>query len=84
MQRSEVLESLYLYYRTKLGLWITRAEDRIGIGTVPDWTPPAFGLTAGAPCGFIERFSRTDTGETAEFSRTWFNTDVARYVARMR
>ena len=44
VQRSEVLESLYLYYRTKLGLWITRAEDRIGIGTVPDWAPPAFGL----------------------------------------
>ena len=84
VQRSEVLESLYLYYRTKLGLWITRAEDRIGIGTVPDWAPPAFGLAMGAPVGFIERWSRTDTGEIAEYSRTWFNTDVARYVARMR
>ncbi len=84
VQRSEILESLYLYYRTKLDLWITRAEDRIGIGSVPDWTPPAFGLPADAACGFIERFSRTDTGEIAEYSRTWFDTDVARYVARMR
>ncbi|MEM9972341.1 MAG: GntR family transcriptional regulator [Pseudomonadota bacterium] len=84
VQRSEILESLYLYYRTKLGLWITRAEDRIGIGTVPGWAPPAFGVAVGAPCGFIERRSRADTGEVAEYSRTWFNAQVARYVTRMR
>ncbi len=84
VQRSEILESLYLYYRTKLGLWITRAEDQIGIGTVPDWAPDMFGLASGAPVGFIERWSRTETNEIAEYSRTWFNTEVARYVARMR
>ncbi len=84
VQRSEILESLYLYYRTKLGLWITRAEDQIGIGTVPAWTPASFGLPSGAPVGFIERWSRTETNEIAEYSRTWFNTEVARYVARMR
>jgi len=84
VQRSEILESLYLYYRTKLGLWITRAEDQIGIGSVPNWAPDRFGLSAGAPVGFIERWSRTDTNEIAEYSRTWFNTEVARYVARMR
>ncbi|QMU59744.1 MAG: UTRA domain-containing protein [Boseongicola sp.] len=84
IDQAEILESLYLYYRTRLNLWITRAEDRVGIAEVPDWTVQEFGLDAGAPCGFIERWGRTDTGEVAEYSRTWFDQNVARYVARMR
>ena len=31
---TDLSESLYLHYRTRLGLWITRAEDRIGLGHV--------------------------------------------------
>lgn len=82
--RDELLESLYLFYRTRLGLSITHAEDRIGVGSVPDWAVPEFGKRPGATCGFVERWSRSDTGENVEYSRTWFDQDMARYVARMR
>ena len=82
--REDLLESLYLFYRTQLGLWIARAEDRIGVDSVPDWGVPEFKLRAGAPAGFIERWGRTNDGDIAEFSRTWFDASVARYIARMR
>ena len=81
---ADLLESLYLFYRTRLGLWITAAEDRVGIGTAPEWSVPEFGLNAGEPTGFIERWGRTGAGEVVEYSRTWFDPRVARYVARMR
>ena len=34
--------------------------------------------------GFVERFGETADGETAEYSRTWFDAERARYVSRMR
>lgn len=80
----ELSESLYLYYRRAIGFWIARAEDRVGVGDVPGWAPAEFGLAAGAPAGLIERISWTQDGAGAEFSRTWFDHTVARYVARLR
>lgn len=80
----DLSESLYLFYRERLGLWIVRAEDRVGVGTVPDWTIPAFPLPAGAVCGFIERLSWAQDGAIAEFSRTWFDPDKVRYISRMK
>ncbi len=82
--REDLLESLYLYYRTRLGLWIERAEDQIGVADVPSWAVDDFGLSPGTPAGFIERWGRTNEGTIAEFSRTWFDPNVARYIARMR
>ena len=81
---ADVSESLYLYYRQALGLWITHVEDRIGVGNVPAWTPEAFGLPCGAPCGLVERLSRAQDGQTAEFSRNWFDHGRVRYTSRMR
>lgn len=80
----ELSESLYLFYRQALGFWIARAEDRVGVGIVPDWAPAEFGLPAGTPAGFIERIGWTQEGRSAEFSRTWFDHRIARYVARLR
>lgn len=83
--RPEMLsESLYLFYRKALGLWIARAEDRVGTGRLPGWGPPEFPLAAGAVTGFVERRGATVGGETAEFSRTWFDPDRSRYVCRMK
>jgi GntR family transcriptional regulator len=76
-------ESLYLYYRESLGLWITRAEDRLDLSTVPDWAPAAFGLKAGVPCMRATRVSRGPDGTPAEASWNWINTNVATYVARI-
>ena len=80
----DLSDSLYLYYRKALGIWIQRAEDRVGVGAAPDWGPVEFGLAGGTAAGFIERIGWTQDGTRAEFSRTWFDHRVARYVARLR
>lgn len=80
----DLSESLYLHYRKVLGFWIARAEDRVGVAAVPAWAPAEFGLAPGAPAGFIERIGWTQDGMSAEFSRTWFDHNIARYVSRLR
>ncbi|PWR02261.1 GntR family transcriptional regulator [Meridianimarinicoccus roseus] len=79
----DLSESLYLFYRMRLGLWIAGVEDRIGIGDVPRWGAD-IGLTGGAPCGLVDRVSTAPDGTRAEVSRTWFNPARAVYVARSR
>mgnify|MGYP006165675709 FL=1 len=79
-----VSESLYLFYRTKLSLWIARAEDQIGLDVVPDWAPASFGQAVGAPVTHIQRISQDQEGVRAEVSRTWLDHTVARYVARLK
>jgi len=76
-----LLDSLYLYYKSGLGLWIVRAEDRVGVGPFPAWSPeefPSFQIG-----GYVERQSWSQDGAVAEVSRTWFDAEKARYVARM-
>lgn len=80
----DLADSLYLYYRQALGIWISRAEDRVGVDVVPGWAPAEFGLSTGAPAGFIERIGWDRDGSSVEFSRTWFDHTTARYVARLR
>ncbi|PYG55250.1 GntR family transcriptional regulator [Rhizobium sp. UGM030330-04] len=77
-------ESLYLYYRTRLNLWISKAEDRIDLGDVPEWAPEAFGQKPGAPVPRVLRLSQAQDGAVAEVSWTWFDHTVARYVSRIR
>ncbi|MGJ8615482.1 MAG: GntR family transcriptional regulator [Sulfitobacter sp.] len=77
-------ESLYHYYRTKLDLWIARAEDYVSIDAVPNWSPALFPIPPGTVTGFIERFSWADGPNPVEFSRTWFDTSQAHYVQRLK
>lgn len=84
LSAEDLSESLYLFYRRKLGLWIASAEDRVGVDDVPDWRIAAFGHPVGARVGYVERFGRTPDGTIAEYSRTWFDSDKARYVSRLR
>lgn len=84
IEAEDLSDSLYLFYRQALGIWISRAEDRVGVDVVPQWAPAEFGLLPGAPAGFIERIGWTQDGASAEFSRTWFDHTKARYVARLR
>ncbi|WP_298912156.1 GntR family transcriptional regulator [uncultured Roseobacter sp.] len=76
-------DSLYQTYLKRLHFWITRAEDRVSIGALPDWTPSLFG-SSGQPSGYIERFSWSDQPHPIEFSRTWFDTAKAVYVQRLK
>jgi GntR family transcriptional regulator len=80
----DMSESLYLYYRTRLGLWIAKAEDQIDIDMVPDWAPSSFGQKIGAMVPHVLRASEAQDGAIAEVSHTWFDHSVARYVSRLR
>ena len=81
---AQVQDSLYRYYKMKLGFWVTRAEDYVSIGTTPNWAPAGFGKAPDSPVGYIERLSWAEAPEAVEFSRTWFDTDVAEYVQRLK
>lgn len=80
----DLSESLYLYYRTRLGLWIAKAEDHIDLGHVPAWSPDVFTPRPGDPIPHVLRISHAHQGMTAEVSHTWYDPNVARYVNRLR
>jgi len=80
----QVSDSLYHLYQKQFGFWVQRAEDRVGIGQVPDWSPELFTLKKGTTTGFIERFSWVSGAAPFEYSRTWFDTNNAVYVQRMK
>lgn len=81
---AQLSDSLYHFYQKQLGFWVQRAEDRVTIGPVPDWAPKQFTLKPGTLTGFIERYSWVDAPEAFEYSRTWFDTNNAVYVQRMK
>lgn len=83
VEAADLSESLYLYYRETLGLWISRAEDRLGLAPVPGWAPPAFGPAAGTKTVTATRIAFAQDGARAEVSRNWTDTEVAAYVARI-
>ncbi|MBP0482293.1 GntR family transcriptional regulator [Sagittula salina] len=84
LSREDLSESLYLYYREKLGLTIHRVEDRMGVAPVPDWAPQVYGLAPGTPTLCATRISFDHEGRRAEVSRGWIDTSVATYVARLK
>ncbi|PVB60170.1 GntR family transcriptional regulator [Labrenzia sp. 011] len=84
VRREFLSDSLYRFYQKHLGFWILRAEDRVTIGEVPGWAPPEFTRAPGTVTGYIERFSWADRPEPVEYSRTWFDTDRAHYVQRLK
>lgn len=84
LDASTVSESLYHHYRTKLGLWITHAEDRVSIAPAPDWTVEQFAPKAKTDVGFIQRIAFDQDGQSVEYSRNWFDPRVAYYVSRLK
>lgn len=81
---TDLSESLYLYYRQRLGIWISRAEDSIGQGPVPDWAPAEFPHRPGTPLPMVTRISWAQDGRSVEASWTWYDPSTARYVARLK
>jgi GntR family transcriptional regulator len=75
-------ESLYRSYATRLGLTITRAEDRVRLAPFPDWTPARL-APPGAMAGHVERVAWGGPGAAVEYSRTWFDGARAHYVQRL-
>lgn len=75
-------DSLYLYYRTALNLWITKVEDRIKTNVMPDWHENDFELPS-SPCVCVERVSYAQNGNPVEYSLNWIDGTVANYIARI-
>lgn len=84
LKKEDLGVALYVFYKENLGFWIAAAEDRIGQGFVPDWSPKSFALTVGSACPRVERVSRDNAGRIREYSVTWFDADRCRYVNRMK
>lgn len=80
----DLSESLYLYYRETLGLRIGRAEDRVGLGLLPDWTPGEFPHAAGTVAPKITRITWAQDGRSVEASFTWYDPEKVAYVARLK
>ena len=80
---AEVSESLYLFYRARLGLVIMSATDQVSLAPVPSWGDARFGMRAGATAGYVERIGRDPGGQAVEFSRTWFDPSEVVYISRL-
>jgi GntR family transcriptional regulator len=80
----DLSESLYLFYRQRLGIWIARAEDSIGQGPLPSWTPAEFPHPPGTALPLITRVSWAQDGRSVEASLTWYDPETVRYVARLK
>jgi len=83
LKTEDLSDSLYQTYRSKLGFWITRASDQVGLGKAPVWSPEGFDPRPGTTVGFVERLSWAQADAPVEVSRTWFDPVRARYVQRI-
>lgn len=81
---ADLSESLYLYYRQTLNLWIGRAEDRVGLGHLPDWAPAEFPHAPGTALPLITRVTWAQDGRSVEASFTWYDPEKVAYVARLK
>ncbi|MEE3025848.1 MAG: GntR family transcriptional regulator [Pseudomonadota bacterium] len=77
-----VSQSLYRFYRDELGLWIMRTEDSVALAPLPGWAVDHFPLAPGSPVGYVERRGWSQHDRQVEFSRTWFDPEMSRFVAR--
>ncbi len=81
---AEVLhESLYKHYRDHFDFWITHIEDRISCTGAPRWVAKQLGLKKGAMVGWVERVSWSNREKIEEYSRTWFDPAITRYISRL-
>lgn len=81
---STMTDSLYQLYKERLGFWIGRVEDNLSVSVEPTWKPKDFSPNAPQSWGFVERRSWDQLGQQAEYSKTWFDCDTTRYVARWK
>ncbi|WP_051208449.1 GntR family transcriptional regulator [Saccharospirillum impatiens] len=83
LSADKLLESLYKHYRDHFDFWITHIEDRISCTGAPDWVADLLGKEANTMLGFVERLSWSSNDRVEEFSYTWFDPAVVRYISRL-
>ena len=84
IDEKQISQSLYKFYKDHLGLWITSAEDWVGIAPYPQWAEGLLSIENNTNCCFIERIGWSQHGQKVEYSRTWYDAKAARYVARIK
>jgi GntR family transcriptional regulator len=84
LTQQDLSDSLYLYYRETLGLRIGRAEDRVGQGPLPAWSPAEFPHAPGTALPRITRITWAQDGRSVEASFTWYDPENVAYVARLK
>lgn len=83
IRADDLSDSLYLFYQETLGIWIARAKDSLSVQAIPDWKPKKSGNSKKEIWGFVERQSYDVEGNCREYSRTWFDPSIVRYVSRI-
>jgi GntR family transcriptional regulator len=84
LSKRDLSDSLYQFYKERLGFWVARVEDSVSVKTAPKWKPEEIKKDPSKPWGFVERVSWDQQGRQVEFSKTWFDTKTTRYVARWK
>lgn len=87
LNKEDLLDSLYLFYKEKLGFWISRVEDSVSAQKPPKWKPDGFGAQSNeshSVWGYIERSSYDQNNKRVEFSKTWFDPASTRFMSRLR
>lgn len=79
----QISQSVYLFYKDILNLRIMSAKDSATLLPVPSWAPEEFKLAHDNETVCIERLANDQFGAPVEFSRSWIDTKVARYTARI-
>ena len=78
-----ISQSIYLFYKDILNLRITSARDSTTLLSVPVWSPKEFRIMNCQETVCIERLAYDQVGAPVEFSRSWIDTNIARYTARI-
>ena len=78
-----ISQSIYLFYKDILNLRITSAKDSATLLPVPVWSPKEFKIMNCQETVCIERLAYDQVGAPVEFSRSWIDTNIARYTARI-
>ena len=84
LTRADLSDALYMFYRKRLGIWINHAEDQLTIDPSPKWAPDDFGWPSNVPTLCAVRTSWDQENRPIEFSYNWINTNVARYISRIK
>jgi len=83
LEFDNISQSIYLFYKDVLNLRITSAKDSATLLPVPVWSPKEFKVMSHQETVCIERLAYDQVGTPVEFSRSWIDTSIARYMARI-
>ena len=83
LEFDNISHSIYLFYKDVLNLRITSAKDSATLLPVPVWSPKEFKVMSHQETVCIERLAYDQVGSPVEFSRSWIDTSIARYMARI-